>query len=110
MSQMFFTYSELTCTVMQIDWSTQGNCFILKLFDDLIQKDTCVFSHEVLNVHPMSLHVKLLDNKSDDPSYNTIQKGDPVELVFWYNAIDAELKAFNEKHCFELVNHAKAED
>jgi len=86
MSQLFFTYCEPTRASMQIDWSAQGSCFMSRLFDDLIQKDTCLYSNEILDLHPMSLHVRLLDNKSDDPTYNEIQKGDPSELVHWYDA------------------------
>jgi len=109
MSQLFFTYCEPTRTSMQIDWSAQDNCFMSRLFDDLIQKDMCSYSNEILNLHPTSLHVQLLDNKSDDPMYNGTQKGDPAELVYWYDAIDAELEALHEKHCFELVDQAEAE-
>jgi len=48
-----------------------------------------------------------MDDKSDDPTFNKIQKGDLKELGYWYDAIDAKLKALHEKHCFDLVDKSK---
>jgi len=79
-----------------------------RLFDDLIKHDTCPISNEVLEIHPMSLHVRLMDDKSDDPTFNEVQKGDSKELGYWYDAIDAELEALHEKHCFDLVDKSEA--
>jgi len=109
MSHLFLNLCEPTRAAMQIDWNTKGNCYLSRLFDDLIKHDTCPISNEVLEIHPMSLHVRLMDDKSDDPTFNEVQKGDSKELGYWYDAIDAELEALHEKHCFDLVDKSEAE-
>jgi len=45
--------------------------------------ETCQYSNEILNHHPMSLHVKLMDSDTDDPTFTQIMSGDPKELPFW---------------------------
>ncbi len=56
-SHLFLNLCEPTHVAMQLDWNAKGNCYLSRLFDDLIKHDTCPISNEVLDLHPMSLHV-----------------------------------------------------
>jgi len=45
----------------------------------------------------------------DDQTFYEVMNGDPSELMFWYDVIDAELIALYKKACFEVVSKSKAE-
>jgi len=66
-------------------------------------------SSEILKLNPLYFHVKLQENDFDDPTFSQVMSGDPQELKFWYDAIDAKLLALHEKACFKVVPKSKAE-
>jgi len=55
---------------------------------------TCELSGEVLEMHPLSFHVRLNANDMDEePTFRDIQRSDDSEQRHWMDAIDAELQA-----------------
>jgi len=56
----------------------------------------------------MSFHVRMNANDLDKPTYREVSQSDALELCQWQDAINAELAALQEKHCFELVDQSDA--
>jgi len=52
-------------------------------------------------MHPLSFHVRLNANDMDEPTYREVSQSDAVELRRWQ---DEELRALQEKLCFEVVD------
>jgi len=106
------TYLALSPTVqalMNLDWNQESKCHLTRYFDDLCAQATCEFNNEVLEMHPLALHVRLQQTGTDDPTYREIMKGDPKELPLWYDTMDAELEALHEKRCYDVVPKSEAE-
>jgi len=94
---------------MHVDWQVTPKCHIARHFDDLQHQATCDLSNEILEIHPLSFHVRLNANDLDEPMYCKVSQSDKVELRCWQDGIDAELKALQEKCCFDIVNQEEAE-
>jgi len=99
---------QATRIAMQIDWNETSRCMLSHHFVDLLDQATCDLSFELFELHPLHFHVKLQASNLDDPSFKEVMNGDPNELKYWYDAIDAELLALYEKLCFEVVSKKEA--
>jgi len=93
---------------MSINWESKGKCCISHYFDDLIQWETCWLTKELLDVHPLSFHMRLSTGDSDDPTFNEIMQCNSTELQYSYDTIDDELKALYDKDCYKLVHKREA--
>ncbi len=95
---------------MMLDWEAPVQCDTARHFDDLLQQATCELSGEVLEMHPLSFHVRLNANDMDEePTFRDIQRSDDSEQRHWMDAIDAELQALYDKDCYALVDKEQAE-
>jgi len=102
--------SQATKTAMLIDWMKEdSSCMLSWHFDDLREQATCDLTLELFELHPLHFHVKIQASDLNDPTFREVMNGDPSELKFWYDAINAELIALHEKACFEVVSKSQAE-
>jgi len=84
-------------------------CPIARHFDDLLHQATCDISGDLLDLHPLSFHVRLYANNLDEPMYCEVLQCEGAELSKWQDAIDDELRALQEKYCFDVVDKDEAE-
>jgi len=95
---------------MHLNWHDAPNCQIDWQFDDLLQQATCEVNQEIVDIHPMSFHVRLNANNLDKLTYKEVLQSDALELCQWQDAINAELApALQKECCFDLVDQLEAE-
>jgi len=80
MTYLLATWSVPVQAVMHINWQETPKCQIAQHFDDLLHQATCDISGEVLDIHPLSFHVRLNANNMDEPTYCKVLQSDAVEL------------------------------
>jgi len=109
MTYLLATWSAPVQAAMHINWQETPKCQTARHFDELLLQATCDISGEVLDVHLLSFHVRLNANDMDEPTYREVSQSDAMELRRWQDAIDEELRALQEKLCFEVVDKREAE-
>jgi len=57
---------------MHVDWQATPKCHVARHFDDLLHQATCDLSNEILEIHPLSFHVRLNANDLDEPTYREV--------------------------------------
>jgi len=85
-----------------LDWEAPVQCNTAWHFDDLLQQATCELSGEVLEMHPLSFHVRLNANDMDEPTFRDIQRSDDSKQRHW-------MEALYDKDCYALVDKEQAE-
>jgi len=109
MTYLLATWSAPVQAAMHIDWNEVPKCPIARHFDDLLHQATCDVSGDLLDLHPLSFHVRLNANDLDEPTYRQVLQCKSLELNKWQDAIDAELRALQEKLCFDVMDKTEAE-
>jgi len=102
-SVTYLATSPAVQVLMNLDWTRELTCYLIHYFDELQEQAMCEFNNEILELHPLALHVHLQETDSDDPTYRDILNSDPKERPLWYDAMDAELEALHEKRCYNVV-------
>ena len=80
MMYLLATWSAPVQAAMHLNWGETPKCQVARHFDDLLHQATCNISGEILEVHPLSFHVRLNANDLDEPTYKEVSQCNAVEL------------------------------
>jgi len=79
MTYLLATWSAPVQVAMHLNW---GRLQDVRLLDtnNLLHQATCNISGEILEIHPLSFHVRLNANDLDEPTYKEVSQCNAIKL------------------------------